>query len=110
MWSVPFSTRPLGLSSFCAPHNKTSFRRRSSIPHREGHALDAYCALQHKRVRCANEPLVSGRTETSMSNTQTIQAASELRALAEKSVEQARGAFGTLIANARKASTAVQSS
>src|SRR3954451_12437573 len=48
--------------------------------------------------------------ETSMSNRQPNQIASELRALAEKSVEQARGAFGSLVENARKASDGVQSS
>ncbi|MER2264792.1 phasin [Methylobacterium oxalidis] len=45
-----------------------------------------------------------------MSTRQPNQTASELRAFAEKGVEQARGAFGTLVANARKASDALQNS
>ncbi|WP_336492811.1 phasin [Methylobacterium nigriterrae] len=45
-----------------------------------------------------------------MSKTQPNQIASELRTFAEKSVEQARGAFGVVIENARKASVTVQSS
>ncbi|GEP07422.1 phasin [Methylobacterium oxalidis] len=45
-----------------------------------------------------------------MSTRQPHQTASELRAFAEKGVEQARGAFGALVANARKASDTLQSS
>ena len=45
-----------------------------------------------------------------MSTHQTNQTASELRARVEKGVEQTRGAFGTLVANARKASDTLQNS
>jgi phasin len=109
MWSAPFEPIGSNLLNLCDAQlidfSLPWFHVRCTPE------LDVYCAPHHKQVQRTGESLsFGGRKEMSVSNRQPSQIASELRAFAEKSVAQARGAFDTLVENARRASDTVQSS